>query len=116
MNEVIAAIRSRRSVRRYKPEQIGEKELQAILEAGLYAPSAHNDQSWHFTVIQNKDLLARMNRAAKEGMAASEIDWMRGMAGQGLRLRTTRQRWLLYPEGKTRWRTRWIARQPLRTC
>jgi Nitroreductase len=82
MNEVLEAIRNRRSVRRYKEEQISDKELDQILEAGLYAPSAHNDQSWHFTVIQNNELLAKMNAAAKEGMAKSDIDWMRNMASR----------------------------------
>lgn len=82
MNEVIAAIKNRRSVRRYKAEQISDKELELILDAGLYAPSAHNDQSWHFTVIQNKELLAKMNAISKEAMANSDIDWMRGMAAR----------------------------------
>lgn len=82
MNEVIAAIKNRRSVRQYKEEQISGQELEQILEAGLYAPSAHNDQSWHFTVIQNKELLAKMNAVSKEAMANSSIDWMRGMAAR----------------------------------
>ncbi|MEI6100353.1 MAG: nitroreductase family protein [Eubacteriales bacterium] len=80
MNEVLTAIKNRRSIRKYKEEQIGEQELQYILEAGLYAPSAHNDQSWHFTVIQNKELLVRMNAIAKEGMANSPFEWMNKMA------------------------------------
>ncbi|MCE5257792.1 MAG: nitroreductase family protein [Chloroflexi bacterium] len=64
MNETLQVIRRRRSIRRYKTEQIQDEELQAILEAGLYAPNA-GDQAWHFTVVQNKELLARLNEAAK---------------------------------------------------
>lgn len=44
MNEVIAAIKRRRSTRSYRPEQISENELQAILESALCAPSAMNQQ------------------------------------------------------------------------
>lgn len=54
MNEVIQTILSRRSVRNYKPEPPAEETLQTILEAGLYAPSAMNQQSWHFTVLEGE--------------------------------------------------------------
>jgi nitroreductase len=79
MNKVIEAIKSRRSIRKYLPEQLKEEELQAILEAGAYAPSAHNEQSWHFTVIRNKELLDRMSAKAKEIMAAQGTDWVKSM-------------------------------------
>ena len=65
MNDTVKHILSRRSTRAFLPEQIKEIELQAILNAGLYAPSAHNDQSWHFTVIQDQQLLAELNADAK---------------------------------------------------
>ena len=61
MNETIKSILNRRSYRAYKPEQISKEELDAIINCGLNAPSAMNTQNWHFTVIQNKDLLARIN-------------------------------------------------------
>ncbi len=79
MNLVLQTIRNRRSIRKYLPEQIKEAELQAILEAGLYAPSAHNDQSWHFTVIRNKELLDRISDKAKEKMAGQDAGWVRTM-------------------------------------
>ncbi|MCX7921760.1 MAG: nitroreductase [Clostridia bacterium] len=65
MNETIKTILSRRSIRAYKQEQIKDEELQAILEAGKFAPSAMNQQSWHFTVVQNKELLHRINEACR---------------------------------------------------
>ena len=57
MNTIIETIKSRRSVRSFKPAQLKESELKAILEAGSFAPSAMNGQTWHFTVIQDKALL-----------------------------------------------------------
>jgi nitroreductase len=66
MNETLNIIKARRSIRSYLPDQIKENELQAILEAGYYAPSARNQQPWHFTVVQNKDLIDRLNNSFKE--------------------------------------------------
>ena len=60
LNETLQIIQQRRSVRKYKPEQIKDSELQAILQAAIYAPSAINQQKCHYTVIQNKDLLNQM--------------------------------------------------------
>ena len=40
MNDTIKAILQRRSVRTFKPDQLSEQDLQAIIEAGQYAPSA----------------------------------------------------------------------------
>ena len=39
MRSTLDVIKERRSIRKFKPEQIKEEELQAIIEAGLYAPS-----------------------------------------------------------------------------
>ena len=79
MNKILEVIKSRRSIRKYLPEQLKQGELDAILEAGLYAPSAHNDQPWHFTVIRDSALLDRISRLSKELMLKSEVDWMRAM-------------------------------------
>lgn len=65
MNAVIEAILSRRSIRDYKPEQIKEEELELILKAGSYAPSAMNQQSWHFVVIQNEQTIERITAMLK---------------------------------------------------
>ena len=64
-NETLKMIKQRRSIRSFKEEQIKDEELHAVLEAGLYAPYAW-EQSRHFTVIQNEELLDRLNLAAKE--------------------------------------------------
>ena len=80
MNEVLSAIKSRRSVRNYSPDQIRQEHLDQIIEAGIYAPSAMNEQSWHFTVIQNRELLNRIDETVKEQMARSDVEWMRNNA------------------------------------
>ncbi len=79
MNKVLKTIKQRRSIRKYLPKPIKESELQEILEAGSYAPSAHNEQSWHFTVIRNKELLDRISVKTKEIMAMQTADWVKDM-------------------------------------
>lgn len=54
MNEVICAIEGRRSVRSYRTDPVPEEKLEAVVKAGLMAPSAMNQQSWHFVVISGK--------------------------------------------------------------
>lgn len=83
MNEVINNIRNRRSVRAYKDEQIKQEELQVILDAGLWAPSAHNSQPWHFTVVQDSKLISHMNEISLRGMIKSEIGWIARMGQSG---------------------------------
>ncbi|NSW54306.1 MAG: nitroreductase family protein [Anaerolineae bacterium] len=63
-NETLAVIRQRRSIRRYQPEQISDAERDAILAAGQCAPHA-GAPVWHFTAVQNRVLLQRLNQAAK---------------------------------------------------
>jgi nitroreductase len=76
MNETIKVINSRRSIRRYKAEQIKDTELQEILNSALYAPNAVNQQKWHFTVIQNKDMLSRMVGIIKENIINSQNEFL----------------------------------------
>jgi nitroreductase len=80
MNEVLRAIESRRSVRRYKPDQIKDEDMEAIIRAGLYAPSAKNQQSWHFTVIQSKEVIDKLAADVKRTLAASPEDWVNAYA------------------------------------
>lgn len=47
-SETLKTIKNRRSTRSFKNEQIKDNELQAVLEAGAYAPSG-NDQAWYFS-------------------------------------------------------------------
>lgn len=80
VNEVLTTIKKRRSVRSFKPDQITEEELQTVLEAGIYAPSAGNQQLWHFTVIQNKQVLDQLNTKAKAGAAQIDNEHIQQMA------------------------------------
>lgn len=77
MNEVLKAIKERRSIRAYESKQISQQDLDLIIEAGIYAPTGCNAQPWHFTVIQNKEVIEEISKAAKRVMAASEVEFVR---------------------------------------
>ncbi len=51
--DVLEAIFTRRSIRKYTGQPVDEADLRAILRAGCYAPSANNRQPWHFIVIRD---------------------------------------------------------------
>jgi nitroreductase len=55
-NAVLSAIRTRRSVRNYTSEPIGDEQLEAILDAGRWAPSGLNSQPWDFIVVRDPQL------------------------------------------------------------
>ena len=65
-NQVVPTIMNRRSVRAYQPQQIDAAQLDTIMQCAINAPSALNKQSWEVRVIQNADLLARINSSFVE--------------------------------------------------
>lgn len=55
--DTLEAIYTRRSVREFVDEPISEADLGDLLKAGMQAPSARNEQPWHFIVIDKSELL-----------------------------------------------------------
>ena len=75
-NETLETIKNRRSCRAYKPEQITNEELDAVLEAGTYAASAMGRQSAKIVVVQDGSLVMGnlMLAAASLGMGSCWIN------------------------------------------
>ena len=66
MNEALQVRYDRRSIRRYKSEQISREEMDAVIRAGICAASGKNGQSALIIAVQDKetrDLLSRLNAA-----------------------------------------------------
>ena len=61
--DVFEAIYTRRSIRDYSSGKIAQEDVNKILKAGMYAPSAHNYQPWHFVVIRDKILLQKIRKS-----------------------------------------------------
>lgn len=64
MNEVIKAIKERRSIRSFRKDAVDEALLKQVMEAGTWAPSAMNRQSAKIVCVTNKedlDILRKLN-------------------------------------------------------
>ena len=55
--ELMEGLLTRRSVRKFQDKPIPKELLEKVVEAGEYAPSAHNTQPWEFLIIQDKEKL-----------------------------------------------------------
>ena len=59
--DLLEGIFTRRSIRKYKEGIVTQDQVNILLKAGMYAPSARNQQPWHFVVIQDKTTLKRLS-------------------------------------------------------
>ena len=64
-NVIERAIFERRSVRNFKPDPVPDHLIRRVLEAGRFAPSAGNCQSWKFIVITDRKLLDEIDQAVQ---------------------------------------------------
>jgi nitroreductase len=62
--DVSEAIRTRRSIRKFKPDPIPEEKIKLLLESARLAPSGTNTQPWRFIVVRDDDTKTRLQRAA----------------------------------------------------
>jgi nitroreductase len=65
--EVYECIRTRRTIREFKPDPVPEEVVYKILQAARWAPSSGNSQPWHFIVITDRDTLESIGRIATSG-------------------------------------------------
>lgn len=70
MNHAIETIKTRRSIRRFKPDMLPRETIDAIIEAGLYAPSGMNTQNTVIVAITNREIRDRLSRANAAVMGA----------------------------------------------
>lgn len=79
MHELIEKIISRRTIRRYKPEQVDLELIEQIVEAGLYAPSAGNGQGTKLVVCRDVELNAQLGKVSRllqfGGEEPTELKW-----------------------------------------
>lgn len=74
MNEVIRNMKERRSIRKYKSEQIREEELQQILEAGEYAPTGMGKQSPVMVIVQDPAMIEKLSKMNAQIMGTPGVD------------------------------------------
>ena len=71
--DALEAIITRRSTRNYKPDPVESEKIEKVLEAGRQAPSGGNNQTSHFLVIRNRDVLDRLIALTEKAFAGMEI-------------------------------------------
>lgn len=52
----------RRSVRKYRKDKISDEIIKKLLQAGMTAPSAMNEQPWEFIVVDDEELLNKISQ------------------------------------------------------
>ena len=70
-NEFLEIIKTRRSCRKYRPEQITDEELKLVLEAGIYAPTSRGLQAPYIVAVQNKEQMAKLAAMNAEVMGVT---------------------------------------------
>ena len=58
--ETMKAILTRRSIRKYKAKEITKEQVNEIIKAAMYAPSAFNNQPWQFIAVDKKEILDKI--------------------------------------------------------
>lgn len=65
MNEMIEKMLTRHAIRRFEDRQVEEESLQEILQAGLYAPSAGNNQRSRIVVCQDREINRKLGELSR---------------------------------------------------
>ncbi len=65
-DSLLSVLKNRRSIRRYASVPVENAVVLQLLEAAIWAPSAHNRQPWRFVVIQSDDVKARLAESMSE--------------------------------------------------
>jgi nitroreductase len=105
---ILKVIRERRSVRKFKAEDVDDKEIERLIDAARWAPSWDNTQCWEFIVVKDpetKEELAKTlnflnpaREAAKEAPAIIVVCGRKGVSGsyKGIVYLTPRKDWLMF--------------------
>ncbi|MCF6464785.1 nitroreductase family protein [Clostridium sp. Cult2] len=63
--DILEAIFTRRSIRKFTGEPISEEDLKTILKAGFQAPSAHNYEPREYIVVRDKKIIEKITKFHK---------------------------------------------------
>jgi len=73
--EIIQGILTRRSIRKYRDKEITKEQIHELVKAGMYAPSARNQQPWHFVIIDERELLNKISDIHPYAKMLREAKW-----------------------------------------
>jgi len=58
--ELMEVMSTRRSIRRYTEKEISDEMIEQVIRAGMMAPSAGNQQPWHFIVTRDREKMGKV--------------------------------------------------------
>ena len=90
---VLEAIETRRSVRKYKRESMPEEHLKTIIKAAQLAPSAGNKQPWRFIVVSDPDMKTKVAEVARKQMWMAEASVIIACLGMDKKSPEVYERW-----------------------
>jgi len=70
--EVLEALRTRRSIRKYTKEEIPKGDIRKIIEAAMSGPSAANSLPWHFIIVKSRSILNEIPKASPYAQMAKD--------------------------------------------
>ncbi|MCK5661693.1 MAG: nitroreductase [Methanosarcinales archaeon] len=68
MNDVIEAIKDRRSIRQFEEDIVSANDIEFLIDCAIHAPSGLNTQPWSFLVINNKKVLHDLSERSKKAL------------------------------------------------
>ena len=74
MNNILEIIKSRRSIRKFKPVMIDDETINKIVEAGTYAPTGRGMQSPIIIAVKNKELRDKLSKMNAKIMGHEDMD------------------------------------------
>lgn len=72
--DVFEAIKSRRSIRAYTREGVPEEDVEKLIDAARWAPSAGNIQPWEFIIVRDTAIKRRLSAAALDQTFIEEAE------------------------------------------
>jgi len=94
--DVFEAVRTRRSIRGYKPDPISDEDIKRVLDAARWAPSAANLQPWEFIVVKDPATRKKIQELVEENKKT-----------------TIKMRDEPWRTGFSRYNTEWISMAPV---
>ena len=74
MNTTIDTIMARRSIRAFTPEALTKEQTEALVNVALASPTATNSLNWHFSFIQDTDIILEMEKDIVDGIMNGDIE------------------------------------------
>lgn len=59
---MLETIRTRRSIRKFRPDPVPHELIEKVLDAGRWAPSGQNNQPWRFAIITSRTTIAKISK------------------------------------------------------